>query len=567
MSAAKNTRTGAQLLVDSLLAQDVEIGFGVPGESYLAVLDALYDVQGQFKFINCRHEGGGAFMAEAYGKLTGRPGVLFVTRGPGATNAAIGIHTAMQNSTAMVVFVGQIETGMRHREAFQELDYRACFGPMAKWVVEIDTADRVGELVARAFKTAQSGRPGPVVVALPEDMLLQHTDAQPAARQTPIKPHITPRDVGSVMNVLSKAKRPVLIAGGGGWNDNGRRALTAFAVKNDLPVIVTFRGQDLIDNHCGSYIGDAGFGMPPETRAFLDESDCIIAVNVRFGETLTDGYTLLDPRHFQKTLVHIHPADEEIGKIFTPTEAVVSCPNAAMTALAAEPARDSRPWAQRTRDARARWEASLACAPQPGAVDMGVIMEHLRDRLPNDAIITNGAGNFAIWPGRYLHYGPGYGNSDGGGRRLLGPQSGAMGAGVPAAVAAKLAEPERTVVCFAGDGDFQMTGMELATAMQHGAPFVVLVLNIGTYGSIRMHQEREFPARVSATNLTNPAFTKLAKACGFHAETVGTTEAFQAAFERALASKTGGLLELIIDPEGLSPRATVSGLRAAAAAG
>jgi len=544
------------------MRESVEIGFGVPGESYLAVLDALYDVAGKFRFINCRNEGGGAFMAEAYGKLTGKPGVLFVTRGPGATNASIGIHTAMQDSVPMVVFVGQIETGMRHREAFQELDYRAVFGSMAKWVVEIDSADRVPELVARAFTVAQSGRPGPVVVALPEDMLIQHTDALPRGPVTPVKPHITERDTQTVMTALKAAERPVLIVGGGGWNDNGRRALTEFAEANDLPVIVTFRSQDLIDNYSHCYIGDAGFGLAPEIRSFLDESDLLLAINVRFGETLTDGYTLFDPANFDKKLIHIHASEAEIGKIFDPMEAVLSCPNAAMTALAAQPAIADRPWVDRTGTARASWEKGLTVAPQPGDVDMGGIMAQLRDRLPEDAILTNGAGNFAIWAGRYLHYGA----KDGGGRRLLGPQAGSMGAGVPAAVAAKLAAPERMVVCFAGDGDFQMNGLELATAMQYETPFVVLLLNNGTYGTIRMHQERDYPERVSGTGLVNPDFTMIAKACGFHAERVEKTEDFSAAFDRAAASPTGGLLELMIDPEGISPRITVTKLREAAKA-
>ncbi|MEO0545409.1 MAG: thiamine pyrophosphate-dependent enzyme [Pseudomonadota bacterium] len=559
-SPPANHRTGAQLLVDCLLREGVEIGFGVPGESYLAVLDALYDVGGQFRFINCRNEGGGAFMAEAYGKLTGRPGVLFVTRGPGATNASIGIHTAMQDSTPMVVFVGQIETTMRQREAFQELHYKAVFGSMAKWVVEIDDADRVPELVSRAFTVAQSGRPGPVIVALPEDMLVQTSDALPRGPVTPVKPHITDMDVDTIMAALKTAKRPVLIAGGGGWNDNGRRALTQFAEANELPVVVSFRGQDLIDNHSRCYIGDAGFGLAPEIRAFLDESDLLLAVNVRFGETLTDGYSLFDPKHFDKYLIHIHASEAEIGKIFVPSEAVLSCPNAAMTGLSNAPAISNPVWSDRTKTARAAWVSGLTVAPQPGDVDMGIIMAHLRERLPKDAILTNGAGNFAIWSGRFMHYGA----ADGGGRRLLGPQAGAMGAGVPAAVAAKLAAPDRMVVCFAGDGDFQMTGMELATAMQHKVPFVVVVLNNGSYGTIRMHQERHYPERVSATALTNPDFTLIAKACGFHAERVEKTEDFEAAFERAVASETGGLLELIIDPEGISPRATVTGLRAAA---
>lgn len=547
-------RTGAQLLVECLLNQEVDIGFGVPGESYLAVLDALHDVSNRFRFIGCRNEGGGAFMAEAYGKLTGKPGILFVTRGPGATNASIGIHTAMQDSTPMVVFVGQIETGMRGREAFQELDYRAVFGSMAKWVVEIDDADRVPELVARAFSMALSGRPGPVVVALPEDMLVQMTEAQPRGLIRPVQAEPSQSSIGAVMDALKQASKPVIVAGGGGWGDEGKAALKAFAEANNLPVIVTFRSQDVIDNHSPSYIGDAAFALAPEIRAFLEESDLLVALNVRFGETLTAGYTLFDPAQFDKKLIHIHASDDEIGKIFTPDLAILSEPNLAALALAGQEKLEQTPWADRTQTARALWEEGLTVRPQPGNVDMGEIMKYLRQRLPEDTIITNGAGNFAIWSGRFLHYGAGM--------RLLGPQAGSMGAGVPAAVAAKLAEPHRFVLCFAGDGDFQMTGTELGTAMQYGAAPVFLVLNNGTYGTIRMHQERDYPGRVSGTDIINPDFAMIAKAYGMHGERVERTEDFEAAFERACASHSGGLVELIIDSEGISHKTTISELRA-----
>ncbi len=554
-------RTGAQLLVECLLAQDVDMGFGVPGESYLAVLDALYDVSNSFRFINCRNEGGGAFMAEAYGKLTGNPGILFVTRGPGATNASIGIHTAMQDSTPMVVFVGQIETSMRGREAFQELDYKAVFGTMAKWVVEIDDADRVPELISRAFSMAISGRPGPVVVALPEDMLVQETQAVPRGKVQPVRPLIVESQAQAIMSRLAAAQRPVVVVGGAAWNDAGRAALQKFVADNDLPVIVTFRSQDLIDNRSPNYIGDAGFGLAPEIRTFLSESDLIIAINVRFGETLTDGYRLFDPAHFDKQLIHIHISEAELNKVFQADLAVMSCPNAALSALAAQPPVQNSPWGARTIVARTAWEKALIPAEQPGTVDMGVIMAHLRETIPADTIVTNGAGNFAIWPGRYLYYGP---NEAGQVARLIGPQAGSMGAGVPAAVTAKLVDPSRFVLCFAGDGDFQMNGMELATAMQYGAAPVILLLNNGTYGTIRMHQEREYPGRVSATDLVNPDFVALASAFGFYSERVERTEDFQAAFKRATQAPRGALLELMIDPEGISPRATISGLRAAA---
>ena len=547
------TKTGAQLLVECLLAQEVEIGFGVPGESYLAVLDALHDVPEKFKFVGCRNEGGGSFMAEAYGKLTGKPGVLFVTRGPGATNASIGIHTAMQDSSPMVVFVGQIETSMREREAFQEVDYKAYFGSMVKWVVEIDSADRVPELVNRAFAVAQSGRPGPVVVALPEDMLVQETCALPRGKAVAIRPTASEGAIAELMERLGKAERPVVVAGGGGWTREGEAALLKFVEANELPVIVSFRSQDVIDNASPSYIGDAGFGLAPEIRSFLDESDLLIAFNVRFGETLTDGYTLFDPATFDKPLVHIHAGEAELGKIFNPDLAILADPNQAAEMLANSKSITNLKWSKRTKTARKAWVDGLQVPAQPGNVDMGEIMEYLRGVLPDDVIVTNGAGNFSIWCNRFLYHGNG--------KRLLGPQAGAMGAGVPAAVMAKIVDPDRFVLCFSGDGDFQMNCQELGTALQQGAAPVILILNNGTYGTIRMHQEREYPGRVSGTEIINPDFATLAKAYGMHGELVSKTADFKPAYERACASPTGAVLELTIDPEGIAPRTTISALR------
>ncbi len=550
-------RTGAQLLVECLLEQEAEIGFGVPGESYLAVLDALHDAGNAFRFINCRHEGGGAFMAEAYGKLTGKPGILFVTRGPGATNASIGIHTAMQDSVPMVVFVGQIETSMREREAFQELDYKAVFGSMAKWVVEIDDADRVPELVCRAFSVAQSGRPGPVVVALPEDMLVQETEAKSRGKVPVVQATPSVEQINNVSTMLAQARRPVVIAGGGGWTDEGKVALQNFLEANKLPLVVVFRNQDTIENESPSYVGDASFGMAPEIRSFLDDSDLLLAVNVRFGETLTAGYTLFEPASFDKTLIHIHAGEAELGKIFTPDLPILSGPDAAAKALAAREAIANPVWAARTETARQAWLDGFELPEPPGDLDLRAVMQHLRDVLPDDAIITNGAGNFAIWANRYLYYGKK--------RRLLGPEAGSMGAGVPAAVMAKLVEPDRFVLCFAGDGDFQMTGMELGVAQQYGAAPIVLVFNNGMYGTIRMHQERDYPERVSGTSLVNPDFTKIAEAFGLTGVRVERTKDFAGAFERARASRTGALIELVIDPDVLAPRATVSGMRARSA--
>ena len=549
--------TAAQLLVRCLLEQDVEYGFGVPGESYLAVLDALHDAGNAFTFINARHEGGAAFMAEGYAKLTGKPGVVFVTRGPGATNASIGVHTAMQDSVPMVVFVGQIETTMREREAFQELDYRAVFGPMCKWATEVEHPDRMAEIVARAFTVAQSGRPGPVVVALPEDVLVGQTDARSRGRIVPVQATPGADDARRVMQRIAQAERPVVLAGGGGWTRAGARDLQRWAEANALPVIVAFRNQDLIDGHSPSYVGDASFGMDPAIRAFMEGSDLIVALNVRFGETLTDAYSLFDPAHFDTPLIHVHAAEGELGKIFTPDVAILCEPNQMVAELASADAMgDDAPWAGRTREAHTAWEAGLGAEGHGTTLDLHAVMRHLREALPDDTVVTNGAGNFAIWAGRLLVYG--------GERRLIGPQAGSMGAGVPAAVAAKIADPTRTVVCFAGDGDFQMSGMELGTGLQYDARPIVLLFNNGSYGTIRMHQERDYPERVSGTTLVNPDFVALGNAFGMHAERVERTEDFAAAWERAVASPTGALIELMQDPDVLSPKATISGMRARA---
>jgi acetolactate synthase I/II/III large subunit len=546
-------RNGGQLLVQSLLGLGARKAFGVPGESYLAVLDALHDTAGQLDYVLCRHEGGAAFMAAAWGKLTGQPGLCMVTRGPGATNAAIGIHTAMQDSAPMIVFVGQVGTDMTGREAFQELDYRAVFGTMAKWVVEVDRAERIPELLSRAWTAALSGRPGPVVMALPEDMLTSLTDAAPLTG--PVKVHEPAPGVGTVdaaLDLLSASKRPLVMLGGCNWRAEGRAALQAFAEASDIPVIAAFRYQDQFDNHSAVYAGEAGVGMPPHVKALIREADTILAINLRFGEMTTDGYSLLNVPDPSQRLIHVHGAEGELGKIYRPALAIQAGPNAFAAAL--RPVQGG--WADWRARARAAWLASLTLAPLPSPVDMGVVSAHLREVLPPDAIITNGAGNFAVWPNKFLAYGPE--------ARLLAPQSGAMGYGVPAAIAAKVAHPDRFVLCFAGDGDFQMTAQELATARQEGAQPVILILNNGIYGTIRAHQEREYPARVSGTDMVNPDFVMLARAHGFHAERVETTEAFAAAFDRAVASPTGAVLDLAISAEALTPRASLSAIRSAA---
>ncbi|MBP9950842.1 MAG: thiamine pyrophosphate-binding protein [Cypionkella sp.] len=546
---------GGQVLVQSLVSLGAHRIFGVPGESYLAVLDALCETRGQLDFVNCRNEGGAAFMAAAWGKLTGSPGICMVTRGPGVTNASIGIHTAMQDSAPMICFVGQVGTDMKGREAFQEIDYRAVFGTMAKWAVEIEQVDRIPEILARAWMTATTGRPGPVVIALPEDMLTSLTDAAPlsgAARVSEAAP--APEALGEALAMLAGSMRPLILLGGSNWTDQGRAALQAFAETSDIPVIAAFRFQDQFDNFSSVYAGEAGVGMPAHVKALIRDADVILAINVRFGEMTTDGYTLLDVPLPKQRLIHVHASDREIGKIYQPTLGIQAGPNAFAAALSPL----TGVWGNWRAKARADWEAGFELPPLPSPVDMGVVAAHLREVLPEDVILTNGAGNFTVWPNKFFKYGPK--------ARLLGPQSGAMGYGLPAAVAAKVAFPDRTVVCFAGDGDFQMNCQELATAAQHGAQPIVLILNNGIYGTIRAHQEREYPGRVSGTDMVNPDFVMLARAYGFHAERVAQTGDFPAAFARARASKTGAVLDLDISPEALTPRQTLSQIRSAALA-
>lgn len=542
-------------MVESLVALGATKAFGVPGESYLAVLDALHDTQGKLDFVLCRNEGGAGFMAAAWGKLMGQPGICMVTRGPGVTNASIGVHTAMQDSAPMILFVGQVGTDMKGREAFQEIDYRAVFGTMAKWAVEIDRVDRIPEILARAWTTATTGRPGPVVIALPEDMLTSLTDAAPLTGPARVaEPAPSPDAVAEAEAMLSGAARPLILIGGCNWSDAGTQALQSFAEASDIPVIAAFRYQDRFDNFSAVYAGEAGVGMPAHVKALIRDADVILAVNVRFGEMTTDGYTLLSVPVPAQKLIHVHASDREIGKIYQPVLGIQAGPNAFAAALS--PVRGG--WAAWRAEARAAWEAGFDAPVQPSPVDMAVATAHLREVLPPDAILTNGAGNFTVWPNKFFKFGPR--------ARLLAPQSGAMGYGLPAAIAAKVAHPGRTVVCFAGDGDFQMTCQELATSVQAGAQPIVLLLNNGIYGTIRAHQERHYPARVSGTTMVNPDFVALARAYGYHAERVEATEDFPAAFARALASGSGALLDLAISPEALTPRQTLTQMRDAALA-
>lgn len=548
-------RNGGRLLVDCLIALGATKSFGVPGESYLAVLDALHDAHGKLDYVLCRNEGGAAFMASAYGKLTNSPGICFVTRGPGATNASIGVHTAMQDSSPLILFVGQVGTDMRGREAFQEVDYRAVFGTLAKWAVEIDDVTRLPEIVARAWTTALTGRPGPVVVALPENMLATVTDVAPLSGPAPVfEPAPDPDAVALAHAALVSAKRPLFLVGGASWTEEGRAALQAFAEASGIPVVAAFRYQDQFDNGSAVFVGEAGVGMVPHVKALIRDADVILAVNVRFGEMTTDGYTLLSVPVPTQKLIHVHGSDREIGKIYVPAIGIHAGPNAFAKVLV--PVRGD--WADWRVKARQAYEATFNAPVQPGPVDMVAVTAWLRDNLPEDVILTNGAGNFTVWPNKFFKFGPK--------ARLLAPQSGAMGYGLPAAIAAKVAFPRRAVVCFAGDGDFQMNCQELGSAMQAGARPIVLILNNGIYGTIRAHQERNYPARVSGTTLENPDFVALARSYGFHAERVEATQDFPAAFGRALKSATGAVLDMAISPEGVTPRQTLSQMRDAALA-
>ena len=548
--------TGGSLLMDCLIGLGAQKGFGVPGESYLAVLDAIYDRTDKFQLILCRHEGGAAYMAEAWGKLTGTPGICFVTRGPGATNASIGIHTAMQNSSPMLVFVGQVGTDMRGREAFQEIDYSQFFGSVAKWVCEIDDANRIPELVARAWTSALSGRPGPVIVALPENML-RAAVTQPACGPVRVaEPALSDAQKQELQAFLQASKRPLVLYGGSGWTKTAARQLETFAATNYVPLVAAFRFHDICDNHHPCFVGDAGVGMLGYIKTLLRDADIIIAVNIRFGEMTTDGYDLFDLPKMSAQLVHSHASDAELGKVYIADLPLQAGPNAMADALSEITLVEDENRQTWCADAKASYEASFTISPQPGALDMGAVLAHIRGVLPKDAIITNGAGNFATWPSKFIKY-----NKD---MRLLAPQSGAMGYGLPAALAAKAFDPDRFVLCFAGDGDFQMNCAELGTAMQAALYPIVLIVNNASYGTIRMHQERNYPHRVSGTNLQNPDFVGLAKSYGFYGERVETTDQFAGAFERALQSKTGAILDLVVATEAITPRQSIADLRKAA---
>jgi acetolactate synthase-1/2/3 large subunit len=541
-------RTAARILVDQLLAHGVDTAYCVPGESYIDVLDAIGDTP--IRLITTRHEAAAANMAEAYGKLTGRPGVCLVTRAPGATHAAVGIHTAYQDSTPLVLLVGQVPRRHLGREAFQELDYARLFGEMAKWVAVADDAAALPELVAHAFHTAASGRPGPVVIALPEDAQTDEADVDDASPYQPAQASPAATDVDRALGLLAEAERPLIVVGGGGWNEQAGRDVIAFAEASNVPVAASFRRQDYVDNGSSAYVGPLTIGMDPALAARVRDADVILALGTRLGEIATQQYSLLDVPRPRQTLIHVHADQDELGRVYEPDLPIVSGSPQFAALLRPVDGSARTAWAA---EGRAAYLANLQHVPLPGDLQLGDVMALLRERLPDDAVITNGAGNYTVWAHRFYEFHR-YGTQ-------LAPCAGAMGYGVPAAVAAKLMYPERIVVCLSGDGDFLMSGQELATAAQYGAAVVVLVVNNGMLGTIRMHQERHHPGRVVGTELANPDFVAYARAFGAFGALVERTDDFAPAFEAALADGRPALIELRVDQEAITPRATLSQIR------
>jgi len=546
-------RHGGRVLVDQLRRHGVDIVFTVPGESFLAVLDALHD-EPAIRTVVCRHESGAGIMAEAQARLRGDLGVAFVTRGPGATHASVAVHNASMSGAALLLFIGQVPTAHRGRGAFQEVDFEAFFAPLAKWSVEVDGPERLSEVAAEAARVAREGRPGPVVVSLPEDVLAAEvsvTDASVAA--PPQRPSPSQEELAGLLASLQASSRPLVIVGGGTWNATAGDALAAWAERNHLPVAVTFRRQDYIDNESPSYVGYAGVGTHPGLAERIRGADLIVAIGPRLGDTATQGYTLLEPPVPRQTLVHVHSNAGELGSVYEPHLAVHAGAVETLEALAATAGLDTAPWRDWAAAARADYEESLRRRPAPGPVDFGEVVAYLDRRLPPEAILTNGAGNFSLWPQRYYRF-KRYGTQ-------LGSQSGAMGYAIPAAVAAKLRSPGAPVVAFCGDGDFLMTAQELATAIQYEAPIIVIVMNNGMLATIRMHQERTYPDRPSASDLVNPDFAAYARAFGGFGAIIERTEDFPQAFEQALAAGVPAVLELRVDPEAILPGATLSEIR------
>ncbi|WP_296418013.1 thiamine pyrophosphate-binding protein [Pseudooctadecabacter sp.] len=544
-------RHGGQILVDQLVKLGVRRVFSVPGESFLAALDGLYDAG--IDNIVGRQEGGVAMMAEAYGKMTGQPGVAFVTRGPGATNASAGLHIAQQDSTPMVLFVGQIDNRHTDRETFQEVDYKALFGGLVKWVAQVDHTDRLPEYIARAFRVAQTGRPGPVVLALPENMLSAQADVADFTGVVVPDMAGSPDSAAPFAMALAQAERPLIVVGGPHWDLTTARAAAQLAEAAQAPVITSFRRQDYVDNRHSHYAGDLNVGINPRLADRIRAADCLVLIGTRFGDIDTQGYTLVDPADPRKTVLHIHPDVAEIGRVYGATHGWVETAPRAIPALLqtvrSTDIPDRRAWIT---SARADYDAWTTPQNSPGEAKLEQVIKHLSEILPEDAIVTNGAGNYAAWLHRYFTY-----KTHG---TQLAPTSGSMGYGFPAAISASLEYPDKTVVCLAGDGCFQMTLNELSTAAQHSATPIVIVVNNGRYGTIRMHQEKTYPGRVSGTMLANPDFAALARAYGGHGETVTTTADFALAFDRARASGSFAVIDLHVDEDALSPALTLSGL-------
>lgn len=545
-------KSGGELIVEALKANGVRRLSCVPGESFLAVLDALHD--SDIDVIVCRQEGGAAMMADAWGRLTGEPGICMVTRGPGATNASAGLHIARQDSIPMILFIGQVQRDAREREAFQEVEYRRALTEYAKWVGEIDDAARIPEFVTRAFAVATSGRPGPVVLTLPEDMLVDVVDAPAPQAATRVEAHPGPAQIKTLGEKLAAAKRPIVIVGGSRWTEEAVAQMQEFATRFELPVGCSFRRQMLFDHLHPCYAGDVGIGINPALATEIREADLVILLGGRFSEMPSSGYTLLGVPYPSQTLVHVHPDPDELGRVYRPDLAICAGPADFVAALSTLEPPAERPWAERT---RALHNAYLAWSTPPrtgpGMVQMGPIMEWLEENTAPDTIFANGAGNYATWVHRFHRF-----------RRFntqAAPTSGSMGYGLPAAVAAKRLFPDREVICFAGDGCFMMHGQEFATAIRYELPIITVIVNNGIYGTIRMHQEREYPGRVSATDLTNPDFAALARAYGGHGETVIATEDFVPAFERARASGQPAIIEIRLDPDAITPTRTLTQIR------
>lgn len=550
-------KSGGEVLVDALIAHGTKMVYCVPGESFLPVIDALYQNREQIQTIVCRHESGAGNMAEAYGKLCNEPGIAFVTRGPGATNASIAVHTARQDSTPMILFIGQVDTQAFGREAWQEIDYRHMFGSIAKWVDQIDDVQRLPEMIARAYSIATSGRPGPVVLALPEDMLSREVDSPVLTKYKRSGAAPSNEDIQSLEALVEKAKKPLLMLGGGAWTKDAGEKIAEFSNNHSLPMISAFRRQDIVDNLHSNYCGEAGLGMNPKLSARIQAADLILCVGARLGETTTNGYTLIDIPYPKNTLVHVHADANELGKVYQASLAINSTPTAFASAVfhlknKGGDQESRKAWLKEARD---DYLETLKPVKAKSGVNLSEVMIALQKLAPKETVISNGAGNYTLWVQRFYQYR--------GFRTQLAPTSGTMGYGLPAAIAAKLLDQSRPAICFAGDGCFLMTSQELATAVQYGANVIVIVVNNGTYGSIRMHQERHYPGNVWATDLNNPDFVELARSYGANAERIENTSDFEAAFQRAINANKPTVIELVTDKEILTPRLTVQDLRAA----